>query len=256
MNILTWSYVFLLYILFSRGILFKSYNYLHALVFSIILYLTFDIVNHTREYLIDDKVEVDRTGVEDLVGNLEQQINDGILKVDINKEIHWLPQGYDIDFLYKNFYQEERTDAFFSYIAPHPPRRSNTEQYTSFLSQKFNIPLIRKDLTKLHSNQWHNFISLFSKSTFCINLDPEPQFGQQGIQSSILGVINIGGVNDSHFNLWPKTCHNNLNQLTDFIEKCLDNPEYRFTIMQESFEKASQIYSFEAVRNKFIQITT
>jgi len=178
------------------------------------------------------------------------------LEKDINKEIHWLPQGYDIDFLYKNFYQEERTDAFFSYIAPHPPRRSNTEQYTSFLSQKFNIPLIRKDLTKLHSNQWHNFISLFSKSTFCINLDPEPQFGQQGIQSSILGVINIGGVNDSHFNLWPKTCHNNLNQLTDFIEKCLDNPEYRFTIMQESFEKASQIYSFEAVKNKFIQITT
>lgn len=92
MNILTWSYVFLLYILFSRGILFKSYNYLHALVFSIILYLTFDIVNHTREYLIDDKVEVDRTGVEDLVGNLEQQINDGMLKVDINKEIHYSPE--------------------------------------------------------------------------------------------------------------------------------------------------------------------
>ena len=120
------------------------------------------------------------------------------MKNHVNKPIHWLPQGYDIDFLYKNFYQEERVDTLFSYIAPHPPRRSNTEQYTNFLSQKFNIPIIRKNLTKAYNNQWHDFISLFSQSTFCINLDPEPQFGQQGVQSAILGSIHIGSVNDSN----------------------------------------------------------
>lgn len=173
------------------------------------------------------------------------------LQRDVNKEIHWLPQGYDVDFLYKHFYREERVDSFFSYIAPHPPRRSNTEQYANFLSQKFNIPVIRKDLTKAYDMQWHDFISLFSQSTFCINLDPEPQYGQQGVQSAILGVINIGGVNDSHFSLWPDTCHNDLESLTSFIAKCLESPEYRFTIMKNSFEKASQIYSFDAVKHKF-----
>lgn len=178
------------------------------------------------------------------------------IKKHVNKPIHWLPQGYDVDFLYKNFYQEERTESFFSYIAPHPPRRANTEQYTNFLSQNFNIPLIRKNLTQAYDNQWHDFISLFSKSTFCINLDPEPQFGQQGVQCAILGVINIGGVNDSHFNLWPDTCHNNLDELTRFVAHCLDNPEYRFTIMKDAFEKVSKIYSFEAVKNKFNTIIT
>jgi DNA repair exonuclease SbcCD ATPase subunit len=91
MNILTGIYVFLLYILCSPGLLFKSYNYLHAFVMSIILYLTFDIVNQTRENLIDNKVEINRQGVKDLVGNLEQEIHDGILNIDVNREINYSP---------------------------------------------------------------------------------------------------------------------------------------------------------------------
>lgn len=173
---------------------------------------------------------------------------------DVNKEIHWVPQGYDIDFLYDNFYKETRDESIFSYIAPHPPRRANTEQFSNYLSKKYNIPIIRKDLTKASNTQWLDFFTLFSDSTFCINLDPEPQFGQQGIQSAIVGIINIGGVNDSHFNLWPDTANNDLTHLSHVFEKCISDIDYRIKLITGAFNKCNEIYSFNSVKNTIINI--
>jgi hypothetical protein len=176
---------------------------------------------------------------------------------DVNKPIHWLPQGYDIDFLYKNFYNENRTESIFSYIAPHPPRRYCTEQFADALSKKYNIPIVRQEVpyTGIGCPQWFNFLELFKKFTFCINLDPEPQFGQQGVQSAILGVINIGGVNDSHFNLHPNTAHNDVEKLDNEFARYLEDLDYRNMQIENSFRKAEEIYSFKAVRNKFNKIS-
>ena len=92
MNIITWIYVFALYILCSRGVYFKTHKYIHAFVFSVILYLTFDFVDYNKESFEEDKIEINNQGVEDLVNNLQKEINDNILNVDINKEIYYSPQ--------------------------------------------------------------------------------------------------------------------------------------------------------------------
>lgn len=167
------------------------------------------------------------------------------------KPINWLPQGYDIDFLYKSFYREERTECIFSYVAPHPPRRANTERFANYLSTKYQIPVIRTDITTAYDKQWYDFTNNFSYSTFCINLDPEPQYGQQGIQSAILGVVNIGGVNDSHFNLWPNTANNDLDKLEYEFKNYIEDIDYRHQTMIYAFNKCKEIYSFDAVYNKF-----
>ena len=50
MNILTLTYIFILYILFISCLLYKqsgTYKITYALLFTIILYLTIDVVNQT-----------------------------------------------------------------------------------------------------------------------------------------------------------------------------------------------------------------
>jgi|TARA_R110000822_G_scaffold44794_3_gene120080 hypothetical protein len=171
------------------------------------------------------------------------------LRDDVNKKLHFLPQPYDINYLYMKFYRQQRTEQIFSYIPPHPPRRGNTEQFADYLGKKYNVPVVRK-ATEYSPTQWLDFMKAFSKSTFCVNCDPEPQQGQQGIQSAILGIPNLGGVNDSHYILHPDTATNNLDILEEQFVKMLD-VNYRIPIIQESFKKANEIYSFEAVQNTF-----
>ena len=92
MNLITWIYVFILYVLCSRNVIFTKHNYIHAFVFSILLYLTFDFVNYYKEFFEEEKIEINNQGVEDLVNNLQKEINENILNVDINKEIYYSPQ--------------------------------------------------------------------------------------------------------------------------------------------------------------------
>ena len=95
---------------------------------------------------------------------------------------------------------------------------------------------------------------MFSESTFCVNCDPEPQQGQQGIQCAILGVINIGGVNDSHHTLFPQTANNDFTALEEEFEKCIGDTEYRISRIKEAFDAANKVYSFEATRKRFNKI--
>ena len=92
MNLITWIYIFILYVLCSRNVIFTKHNYIHALVFSILLYLTFDFVNYYKEFFEEEKIEINNQGVEDLVNNLQKEINENVLNVDINKQIYYSPQ--------------------------------------------------------------------------------------------------------------------------------------------------------------------
>jgi len=170
------------------------------------------------------------------------------LQNDVNKKIYYLPQPYDVEYLYNKFYKENRIDTIFSYIAPHPPRRGETENFTNYIGKKYNIPVIRCE-TEFSQTQWHNFLNLFSETTFCFNLDPEPQQGQQGIQSAILGIINIGGLNDSHFVLHSKTAHNNKERLEEQFYNYYTDHSLRINVITEAWNNVNKIYSFNATKN-------
>jgi len=175
------------------------------------------------------------------------------LQKDVNKTIYYLPQPYDVNYLYDKFYKEERNETIFSYVAHHPPRWGATEQFAKAIGEKYNIPVVRQR-TEFSPTQWHDFLNIFTKSTFCFNLDPEPQQGQQGIQSAILGVVNIGGVNDSHFTLFPETANNDVIKLEKLFYEYFTNYDKRVEIINYAWEKVNEIYSFSATRKRFKKI--
>lgn len=79
MNFLSFIYLFSLYVLFAPGIMYKNKHIsLHALLFTIILYFTFDFVYKTRESMNSDISKLNG-----LVNTLNQEINDKVIDTNV-----------------------------------------------------------------------------------------------------------------------------------------------------------------------------
>ena len=88
MNIIPFVYIFSLYVLFTPGVLFKrksSFEFINALLFSIIWYFTFGFVEQNQEYM-SQNVEVDVDGLKDLVNSLNDEIHEKVINVDVKNE--------------------------------------------------------------------------------------------------------------------------------------------------------------------------
>ena len=174
------------------------------------------------------------------------------LTANCTRDIEYLPQPVNVDYLYDHYYTDERTDSIFAYdITWNQSRRSNTIEFAQYLSQKYNVDLININ-TQNEKNQWEAFLNHWPKCTFHVNLDPMPIFpGQQAIQCATLGVIQLGGVNDSHSRLFPETATNDLKLLEDKFVEYLENFDKRTEVMQNAFHEVNKLYSFDAVYDKF-----
>ena len=87
------------------------------------------------------------------------------------------------------------------------------------------------------------------------NLDPIPVYpGQQAMQCAALGIVQIGGVNDSHHILWPETATCDEKVLEEKFVEYLNDYEKRVTLIQTAFERINKVYSFKAIKNKFEEI--
>jgi hypothetical protein len=176
-------------------------------------------------------------------------------KKDVTKPVYHLAQPYDIQYLYDKFYMEERNESIFSYIAPDPSRHSQTEQFANHLGQRFGIPVVRQVVEYYPGRaQWHDFVKLFSPNTFNINCDPQHYQGHQGIQAAIFGIINIGGLNDSHKILFPETATQDLVILEQKFEEYITNPDKRVEVMKYAWNKLWEYYSYEAAAIKLQDI--
>ncbi len=167
------------------------------------------------------------------------------------KRTTWLPQPYDIDFLYDKFYKEVRTEDIFSYVSPTLPklRRANTETFTAYISKKYNLT-VKRVLT----NNWTDFLESISTCKFIFNLDPIQAAGQTGVQSAILGLAAIGGSSDSYINLYPSTYGTNFDYLEEEFVKLNSNVELYTEYIQNSFNKVNEIYGIASVKNKILSM--
>jgi hypothetical protein len=165
--------------------------------------------------------------------------------------VDFLPQPVNIDFLYKNYYQEERNELIFSYSVNHNSSRvGKTLEFTKYISNKYNIPYI--DTLK---PLWADFLKVWTPSTFHFNLDPTKAFpGQQSIQCAALGVVHIGGLNDAHSYLWPETATNDFDQLEYYFSMYLNDYDKRIEVIQNAFDKLNKTYSYESVYNKTLSL--
>ena len=172
-----------------------------------------------------------------------------------SKDISFLPQPVDIDYLYDNFYSEYRDESIFVYNPVHNfSRQGNTFRFAEYISRKYNIPYFSTN-TQDKEDQWHEFLKQWTSATFHFNLDPIPVYpGQQAIQCAALGIVQIGGVNDSHHILWPETATCDEKVLEEKFVEYLNDYEKRVTLIQTAFERINKVYSFKAIKNKFEEI--
>ena len=92
MKIITYIYIFALYVLFIPGFLIKrkfaiDANILNSLLFSLILYLTFHVIEQNRENY--NEYNVDVKGVDSLVNLMKTQFgtSGGNKQIDINNQV-------------------------------------------------------------------------------------------------------------------------------------------------------------------------
>ena len=74
------------------------------------------------------------------------------------------------------------------------------------------------------------------------------------VQCAALGIINIGGLQDSHELLFSDTATNDWERLEEVFWKIHSDPKFRNNIVIEAFEKAMSHYSHEAVKKRFLEV--
>jgi len=171
------------------------------------------------------------------------------------KEIVFLPQPVHVEYLYDHFYKENRVEKIFSYFPVHNQSRwGETLKFTEYISLKYKVPFIREH-TQNSKTQWEDFLKLWTPCTFHFNLDPTPQYpGQQAMQCSALGVVHIGGINDSHQFLWPDTATNDKRILENMFAEYFEDINKRINAIQYAWSKVNEIYSYDAVKKRFEEI--
>lgn len=165
--------------------------------------------------------------------------------------VYFLPQPVNIDYLYNNYYNESRNEMIYLYDqGSNPVRSGSTRNFVQYISKKYNIPYVDKQ-----DPLWANFLNLWTPCTFHFNLDPAFHFpGQQAMQCAALGIINIGGVNDSHSLLWPETATNDFDQLEYYFNLYLTDYNKRINTIQNAYNILNNVYSYTAVYNSALNI--
>ena len=168
------------------------------------------------------------------------------------KPVDFLGQPVDAEYLYNNFYSNKRDELIFPYFAVHNQSRfGRTWEFTFNMSKKYALQYIKPLHTQDSPNQWHDFLKEWSRATFHFNLDPIPHFpGQQAMQCAALGVVHIGGLNDSHGLIWQETATNDESVLEEQFDFYLNNIKERMALLQRAWDRMISIYSYDAVRNR------
>jgi uncharacterized protein (DUF3084 family) len=94
MKIIFFFYIFALYILCSRGILFQHSPLLHCFLFSVIFYFSIDFIYQNKEFLTEkDQANVEMNNVNSLVNKLNEKTDHKIKPIDVvvNDKINYTP---------------------------------------------------------------------------------------------------------------------------------------------------------------------
>lgn len=176
----------------------------------------------------------------------------------VGKELKFIHQPINIDYVFKNFYSNIKNKSIFAYTPNPIHRRGDTLNFATYLGKKYNLEVFKKDI---HPNQKFDYISQFdfvkmwSKHLFHINLDPtfiHP--GQQCLQVAAVGSINIGGNNESHSVLYPSLNGTDLNYLEEIFVELLNNPKKQIDTISYALETLRENYSFKTIKKQVEKI--
>ena len=172
------------------------------------------------------------------------------------RDVHYVPQPHDIDFLYDRYFRQEKEVTILNYKAPEKSVGEDTESFVDHISKKYNIPTFQHIVkyTGPEHKQWEEFLEGIPTSLYCFNLETVKTGGSMAVQCAALGIINIGGLQDSHELLFSDTATNDWERLEEVFWKIHSDPKFRNNIVIEAFEKAMSHYSHEAVKKRFLEV--
>jgi hypothetical protein len=165
------------------------------------------------------------------------------------KEVFYLPQPVEINYLYDNFFCDTKKVQIFQYTHHVHHRRGLTAEFCDYISNKYNLPIVSTITTNDNINQWRDFILAWRESLFHINLDPYCYSVQQTCQCATLGVVNFGGCTDPLYSLFPSTATNDFSILEQQISNCLTDYNYLTSLIESAWIKVNNLYSVESVKN-------
>jgi len=181
---------------------------------------------------------------------------DEFLKIEklTGRKLNFTNQPVNIDYLFDNFYSNEKENSIFAYLPAPIHRRGKTYEFANYIGNKYNINVKYKSLEqgqKFDYLSQKEFVELWSPSLYHFNLDPitiHP--GGQCIQVASVGSIHIGGVNESHHILYPDTATCDVKVLEDVIDGYIKDETKRFGAIEYAWEKVNENFSFNKVKNQ------
>ena len=172
------------------------------------------------------------------------------------RDVHYIPQPHDINFLYDRYFEPNRNVQILNYKAPTDGRDGGGENYVEYIGNKYNVKVIKhvvKSGDPHKDNTWEKFLSGITKSLYCFNTAKIKTGGSMAVQCAALGILNFGGIQDSHEFLFPETATNDLDELELIFKKIHNDTDLRERIIKSAFDKAVDNYSHESVKKKFIE---
>ncbi len=181
---------------------------------------------------------------------------DEFLKIEklTGRKLNFTNQPVNIDYLFDNFYSNEKENSIFAYLPAPIHRRGKTYEFANYIGNKYNINVKYKSLEqgqKFDYLSQKEFVELWSPSLYHFNLDPitiHP--GGQCIQVASVGSIHIGGVNESHHILYPDTATCDVKVLEDVIDGYIKDETKRFSAIAYAWEKVNENFSFNKVKTQ------
>ena len=175
-----------------------------------------------------------------------------------NNKLSYLNPVQNLEYMYDNFYSNEKQNSIYAYISNPINRRGTTYEFADYLGQKYGINVIKKPLYENQKFDYLNqkeFLNLWTPHLFHFNLDPaRTQPGNQGILVASVGSINIGGVNESHDVLFPDTATNDWYYLEQKFIQLYRDSNARQEILEYAWEKLHNTYSFDVAKKQIEEL--
>lgn len=170
----------------------------------------------------------------------------------IGKEFNLISQPINIDYIYNNFYSNEKEKCIFAYTPNPVHRRGNTYEFCKYLAKKYNLPVEYKSTDgNKNSLSQSQFVKSWCNKIFHFNLDPtfiHP--GQQCLLVANVGCINLGGNNESHSILYPGLDGLNLEHLEEkFVELLKDDQKITQTVSY-AWDVLNKNYGFSTIKKQ------
>ena len=174
------------------------------------------------------------------------------LRDAVQKPFNFVAQPHNIDYFYDTFGSNQH-QSIWAYLPQNPPRRANTYEFANYIGNKFNIQVKYKP--SVAHIPLRDFITEWSSCMYHFNLDPIDYFpGKQVVHTASVGTINIGGVNDNHFLLYPETATCDVKVLEEKFTEYYEDDTKRNQVVQYAWDKLNEVFSFNAVKEQIENI--